>query len=250
MSGNDVLRLALAGAGMTANDLADRIGVDPKTVQRWVSRGRVPHPRHRFASAEVLGQPIDTLWPEAVRRAAWFRPWVEIEREATSLRSFEVSVIPGLLQTEAYARAVLGSGPLAGDDVVQFVTARLERQAATLDRLRPPLTTFVIDEAALRRGDLDIMADQLRHLVEVGKRPGILIHIVPLAAGAHPGQAGSFVIARLGNEEMGYLDDQLQGRVVTDANHIAELQCVWETIRAVALPRDQSAELILEVAQR
>ncbi|MET8525610.1 helix-turn-helix domain-containing protein [Micromonospora sp. NPDC005172] len=69
MSRNDVLKWAIAGAGLTVADLAERCSVDAKTVERWISRGRLPHPRSRMRAAEVLGEDVGVLWPEMIRRA-------------------------------------------------------------------------------------------------------------------------------------------------------------------------------------
>ncbi|WP_423202958.1 DUF5753 domain-containing protein [Micromonospora kangleipakensis] len=234
----------MAEIGETAESLAERVGVDPKTAARWVTPGRVPHPRHRAAVSRALSREVGELWPEVVRRRepAWFRPWAEVEREATSLRSFETSVLPGLLQTEEYAHAVLSSGPLADDEVEGYVAARVARQAAVFDRPRPPLTVFVVDEAALRRGEPKIMHPQLDHLVAMAQRPRVLLHVLPLRAGFHPGQAGPFVIASVDDgDDVAYLDDQAAGRTTKD---VAALWQVWDTLRSVALPRDQSIQLL------
>ncbi|MEU2615912.1 helix-turn-helix transcriptional regulator [Micromonospora sp. NPDC007271] len=241
---NDALRVAMAEAGETAESLADRVGVDPKTAARWVTPGRVPHPRHRAAVSKALGREVGELWPEVVRRRepAWFRPWAEVEQEASALRSFETSVLPGLLQTEEYAHAVLSSGPLADDEVEGYVAARLARQAAVFDRPRPPLAIFVIDEAALRRGEPEIMQPQLDHLVAMAQRPRVLLHVLPLRAGFHPGQAGPFVIATIDDgDDVAYLDDQAAGRTTKD---VAPLWQVWDTLRSIALPRDQTIQLL------
>ncbi|MFF5173087.1 Scr1 family TA system antitoxin-like transcriptional regulator [Micromonospora sp. NPDC000089] len=241
---NDALRIAMAEAGETAESLADQVGVDPKTAARWVTPGRVPHPRHRAAVCATLGREVGDLWPDVVRprEPVWFLPWAEVERRADTLRSFEPSVLPGLLQTEAYAHAVLSSGPLAGDEVEGYVAARLARQADVFERPRPPLTVFVIDEAALRRGDQEIMEPQLDHLVAMARRPRVLLHVLPLRAGFHPGQAGAFVLADTDDgEEVAYIDDQAAGRTTKD---VAPLRQVWDTLRSVALPRDQTIELL------
>ncbi|MEO3817761.1 helix-turn-helix transcriptional regulator [Plantactinospora sp. B24E8] len=242
---NEAVRRAMAELGETAESLAEKLGVDSKTVGRWVSPGRIPQPRHRTAAAEALGRDVEELWPEALRRRdlPWFRPWAEIERDATALRSFQNSVIPGLLQTEAYARAVLSSGPLGGDEVDGHVATRLKRQVNVFDRPRPPLTVFVIDEMALRRGHPEIMHPQLDHLVEMAQRPFVMVHVLPLHAGLHPGQAGAFVLASLdGRPDEAYLDDQAEGRV--SSKHVAGLWRTWDTLRSLALPRDQSIALL------
>ncbi|MEV4662613.1 helix-turn-helix transcriptional regulator [Micromonospora echinofusca] len=239
---NRAVQVAMAKAGQTAESLAAQVGVDPKTAARWVSQGRIPQTRHRARVAEILNKDMEELWPDALKRRepAWFRPWTEIEREAAGLRWFESAVLPGLLQTEDYARAVLTSGPLMAD-ADAHVDARLRRQTAVLDRPRPPLLVFVIDEAALRRGEPEVMQPQLDHLIELARRPNVMVHVLPLRAGLHPGQAGPFIIASTPDGEVGYLDDQAAGRLTND---VAPLWAVWDTVRSVALPRDQTIDLL------
>ncbi|MFK3981104.1 Scr1 family TA system antitoxin-like transcriptional regulator [Micromonospora sp. NPDC050397] len=244
---NETLRVAMTERGLSCEALAEKVGVDPKTVNRWLSPGRIPHGRHRSAAAKILGREILDLWPDAGRRrdVPWFRPWREAEEAAASLRWFEPSVIPGLLQTEAYARAVLASGPIAAEDVERFVKVRLERQRAVFDRPRPPLAVFVVDEAALRRGAPELMHEQLDHLVEMASRPNIFVHVIPFSAGLYPGQAGPFVIGGVeGSRDVSYLDNQLAGQLVTDPKEVAELVRVWDAVRGHALPRDLSIELM------
>ncbi|PZW00146.1 hypothetical protein SAMN05443287_104173 [Micromonospora phaseoli] len=240
---NRAVMMAMTEAGETADSLAGQIGVDPKTAQRWVSQGRVPQPRHRAKVAEILRREITDLWPDVYKRRepAWFRPWAEIEREALGLRWYESSVLPGLLQTEAYAQAVMASGPLMAD-ADMYVDSRLRRQEAVLGRPRPPLTVFVIDEAALHRGDREILEPQFNHLIALAGRPTVMVHVLPLRAGLHPGQAGPFIIATTPDgEEVGYLDDQAAGRVTND---VAALWAVWDSLRSVALPRDQTIDFL------
>jgi hypothetical protein len=242
---NEVLRLAMVENGFTTDSLAEAVGVDPKTAARWIGPAhRIPHPKTRTAGAAALGREVGDLWPEVMRpkELSWFRPWAEVEEVVTSLRSFEVSVIPGLLQTEDYARAVLSSGPLVDEDIDQLVATRMQRQTAVFERPRPPMTVFVVDEVALLRGDPEILRPQLDHLEVMATRPNLFLHVLPLRAGFHPGQAGAFVIACIeGLDDRGYLDDQEAGRVT---NNVAPLWRTWDTLRSVALPRDQSIELI------
>ncbi|PWR08050.1 hypothetical protein DKT68_17155 [Micromonospora acroterricola] len=235
---------AMSASGETADSLAGQIGVDPKTAAKWANPGRIPQTRHRSKVAAILGREEADLWPDLFKRRepAWFRPWTDIEREAVALRWYESAVLPGLLQTEAYARAVLSSGHWAGDDIQGHVETRLRRQAAVFNRPRPPLTVFVIDEAALRRGQPDIMIEQIDHLISLAERPAIMVHVVPLTAGFHPGQAGPFVIASTpAGEDVGYLDDQASGRI---SNDVAPLWAVWDTVRSVALPRNLTIDLM------
>ncbi|MER7168158.1 helix-turn-helix domain-containing protein [Micromonospora sp. NPDC000207] len=240
---NRAVKAAMVEAGETAESLAGQVGVDPKTAARWVSDGRIPQSRHRAKVAELLRRDVTDLWPDVLKRSepVWFRTWADIEREAVGLRCFQATVIPGLLQTEAYARAVLTSGPLAAK-AEALVESRMRRAAAVFDKDEPPLTVFVIDEAALRRGPREVMEEQLDHLVEMAQRPSVMVHVLPLTAGLHPGQAGPFIIATMPDgEDVGYLDDQAAGRVTDET---AALWAVWDTVRSVALPRDQSIDFM------
>ncbi|MGC5017326.1 helix-turn-helix domain-containing protein [Micromonospora sp. DT47] len=251
---NDALRVALSETGHTTESLAERVGVDPKTVGRWLSEGRIPHPRHRASAADVLGRDVADIWPDTSRRRepVWFRPWQEIEREALCLRWFEPTVLPGLLQTEAYARAVLGgAGLIPRGDVERHLAARIARQGV-LKRDDPPQFTAVVDEAVLRRpvGGREAMHEQLRALVAACAEPHVRVHVVPSSVGAYAGLNGPFVIATCPDHRLaGYLDNQVQGQVVSDPEDIAAMMAAWENVRGEALSHWQSVDLITEVAE-
>ncbi|WP_371685827.1 DUF5753 domain-containing protein [Micromonospora sp. MW-13] len=186
------------------------------------------------------------------REPIWFRPWQEIEREAVSLRWYESMVLPGLLQTEAYARAVLGgTGLIALGDVERHLATRLARQDI-LRRDDPPQFTAVVDEAVLRRpvGGPETMRGQLHALVAACGQPHVRVHVVPSRVGAYAGLNGPFVIAASVDHRLaGYLDNQLQGQVVSDPDDIAAILGAWENVRGEALSHWQSVDLITEVAQ-
>jgi transcriptional regulator with XRE-family HTH domain len=119
----------------------------------------------------------------------WFAGWPEKEAHARRLRSFELVVIPGLLQTEEYARAVLSTQIGASEEEISdAVAGRIARQRI-LDRDNPPELWSIIDEGVLRRpvGSPQVMRDQLKHLAEMGRRSRILVQVIPLEAGAHQG---------------------------------------------------------------
>ncbi|WP_405105668.1 helix-turn-helix transcriptional regulator [Micromonospora sp. NBC_01405] len=245
-----VMKHARGKRKLTQDQTGEAVHVSGSLIAMFETGRRIPHPDTARRLDELLetGELIGRMAAEARRDAQprWFRPWAEVEREATSLRCFEPVIIPGLLQTEAYARAALASGLLVPDKVDEHVAFRLERQAL-LDRPEPPLTTFVIDEAALRRGDPTVMKEQLLHLAEVGLRTRVLVHVVPYGAGPYIGQSGAFTLAEAaGGEHLAFLEDQLEGRVVADPKQVSALERAWEAVRAVALPRDQSRDLILK----
>ncbi|GIJ25667.1 hypothetical protein Vqi01_08290 [Micromonospora qiuiae] len=183
----------------------------------------------------------------------WFRDWARIEQEATALRWFEPVYMPGLLQTEGYARAILtGAGLFGADEIEQQVAARIDQQGV-LTRDRPPLLSAVIDEHALRRriGGAEVMREQAQHLVKLGSTlPRVRIQVVPLSAGAYAGLDGPFVIATSpSGEDVVYLDGQRHGQVIDRGDYVRQMVEVWESIRGEALSQQQSLDLMAEVAE-
>jgi hypothetical protein len=120
-----------------------------------------------------------------------------LEAEASSIRNFELAMVPGLLQTEDYARALISGGPMELDatEVERRVEVRTTRQQA-LDRDERPQLWVIVDEAAIRRtvGGPAVMRGQLEALVTAADQARTTIQVVPYSAGAHPGQLGPFVI--------------------------------------------------------
>lgn len=185
---------------------------------------------------------------------SWLREWIEIERKAESFRWFENAVVPGLLQTEQYARAIFASmGVFTADEVAARVAARIERQAV-LGKEKPPQMTAVLDEGLLHRpvGGPDVMREQLSHLVNIAAvMPHVRIQVVPTPVGAYGGLTGPFIVATLpGDENVAFLDNYLRGQLVQDAADVMWIAKVWESIRSEALPHHQSTKLISEAAER
>jgi transcriptional regulator with XRE-family HTH domain len=136
----------------------------------------------------------------------WFQSFLGLEVAATMIRAYEVQFVPGLLQTEEYARAVirLGHGGPRDDEVERRVRLRLGRQQL-LRQPRPPTLWAVVDEAALRRpvGGPAVMRDQLEALVGVGmKLPNVRLQVIPLSAGGHAAAGGSFTILRFVEDDL------------------------------------------------
>jgi Domain of unknown function (DUF5753) len=183
----------------------------------------------------------------------WMREWEAVERQAKVLRSFEPLVVPGLLQTESYARALFRSSGLPNDEEVERrVAARLARQAILAGE-NPPQLIAVMDEYVLRRpiGGPAVMREQLLHLAKtVAEHPRIRLHVVPASVGAYLGVAGAFVLATLPTgEDVAYLDDQLKGQVIDNTEDVLAIRAAWEAIHGEALPPQRSIELIVEVAE-
>lgn len=180
----------------------------------------------------------------------WLRPWLEYEERAAALRLYHPALIPGLLQTEAYARMVLAACPLSVEERERQVGARMGRQTVWD---RDPLVRIhaVVDDIALRRGDPSVMPEQLERLVQLAERPATTIRVVPANPRPHMGWFGPVILADLedGDGPVGYLDAAVGGFVVTDGLRLGQLAAVWESVSAAALPADQSLGLIEEVGK-
>ncbi|MEV6366131.1 helix-turn-helix transcriptional regulator [Micromonospora musae] len=188
---------------------------------------------------------------ERDRQPSWFRPWLEAERNALLLWCYHPTLIPGLLQTENYARVVIRADDMLSDDEVENrVAVRLDRQGI-LSRARPPKLVAVIEETVLRRaGDnfLGLMAQQVGHLIECVERPHIRVHVIPAEVSTHVGLAGPFTLARsMDGGWIGHLENQLGGATVDKDEDVASLVARWESVRSEALPHRQSVELMKEV---
>jgi hypothetical protein len=174
---------------------------------------------------------------------ASFRSFAPHEAEATALYTFEHSVIPGLLQTEAYARAILETHPDVTEDVVsERLTGRLSRQAI-LDRddPPPPVVCALIDQSALNR--------EIGGPAAMSRRPNITVQVIP-NTGAHLGLLGAFTVADLGGSPgIVNLEDIADGRVTEDAATVSMVALRFHTLRGDALSKGASRDLIEGVIQ-
>jgi transcriptional regulator with XRE-family HTH domain len=183
---------------------------------------------------------------------AWFQDWAAKEAGAVALRWFEPLVVPGLLQTEDYARAIIRTRfGLTEDEIEEQVAARLKRQEI-LARDKPPALWLVLDEWALRRpvGGPRVMLEQVNRLIEAARQPNIVIEIIPAGVGAHDGMAGAFIIAGFEDApRVGYQEGALRGQPVEEPRDVAALEVIMDTLRGEALPRAASLALLEEAAK-
>ncbi|KXK61422.1 XRE family transcriptional regulator [Micromonospora rosaria] len=251
------LRIFRTALGLSQDDFGRCIGYSGSHVSSVETGGRPPTREYMkavddtYSTGERFGRMLHEL-SRLDAAPAWLREWIQFEREAITLRWFELSYLPGLLQTERYARATLAGGRFTPDEVDRIVAARLDRQAI-LDREKPPQLIVVVDEAVLRRPVLDqpgLMAEQLDHLVSRIAQEHIQVHVVPTDAGMYLGLAGQFIIAELSDgTRIAHADNQLTAQIVDSPTDVARLARTWEIVRNEALSRRQSAELIKEVAK-
>ncbi|MFF1480345.1 Scr1 family TA system antitoxin-like transcriptional regulator [Streptomyces sp. NPDC058301] len=182
---------------------------------------------------------------------SWFQQYAEMEARAAYISTFQAQLVYGLLQTEDYARAVLGvrdEGDLDGR-----VEARMERQRI-LDRETPPLIWVVLTEAVLRQeiGGRKVMREQLQHLLDLNeKREWVKTQILPFAAGAHAGLAGSeFTVLRFDDDpDLLYTEDFVSGHMTANSQALREGSLRYDHLQAAALSVEDSAALITRVME-
>jgi hypothetical protein len=206
----------------------------------------------------------------AARERAWWSSYRDVapsgllqligyESAASITRNFEPLVVPGLLQTEEYARAVIRAtavGPLAplAERVEALVEIRMRRQEL-LDRADPPLLFFILDEAAVRRqtGGKAVMRRQVRRLVEVEAMPNVTVEIVPFSAGAHPGLNGPFVVLEFpdpADDDVLYVENARGDLVSRDTpDDVLAAREAFERLRELSLGSDGSATYLGKLAE-
>lgn len=183
----------------------------------------------------------------------WFREWPKVEENAHTIRTWQPLVVPGLLQTAAYARAILSAEPGVTEDwIEEAVATRLQRQAV-FDRDKPPMYWALLDECVLIRpvGGAEVMREQLEHLLKMMATPFVSIQIVPLGVGATPGLLGGFSLAKGdGMPDHIYLDNAAQGSVSDREETVQAVNLRYDAIHKWAHPIHVSERLVREVAAR
>ncbi|MER6756674.1 helix-turn-helix transcriptional regulator [Micromonospora echinofusca] len=189
----------------------------------------------------------------------WFELYVGLESAASRLRGYDESLIPGLLQTEAYARGVFQNRTdMSEDELEQLISIRLQRQDLLRRRLpKAPQLSSVLAEALLIKqvGNRAVMADQLRHLNDLADLPNISIRILPLSVGAHYGAlGGTFMMLdfpltnRVVPEPSVVYSESLTGALYLDRpDEIAAYENVWASLMSLALDEQQSKQLINKI---
>lgn len=246
----DQLVCAREERGLNRQDFAAKAFVSLSTVHKVEACQRVPSLDFVQACDRFFGtNRFERMLPTVIRYAypPWFRPYVELEQEATRIRSFAVQLVPGLLQTEDYARVVFANERMPRHKVDNNVELRLERQRV-LDRDRPPKLWVILDELVLRRrvGTPGVMCDQLRRLLDLGDRYNVVVQVIPISAGTHPGSAGAFSILRLDGDDRSlvYADAFHQGQILTDKAAVEAADDAYDFLMTRGLADVPSADLI------
>jgi transcriptional regulator with XRE-family HTH domain len=253
------LKAQREAAGLTQEELAKLMGYSPSVIAKLETCRTAPSHQHADRADAALRTPgtFKRLRQGMINGTyeAWVRALLELEERATVLRWWESLVVPGLLQTEAYARAMIRAGRPGDSDaeIEQLVTARIARQGIwEREKPPPPMLFAVLGEAVLRQrvGDAEIMREQLGRLLEAADNPRITVQVMPFAGGAHPGLLGPFVVASFDNgPDAAYLDNALDGQITERRAQVGRVSLLYDTLRTEALSPGASRELIMKVMQ-
>lgn len=242
-----------AAAGHTQIQLAAIALVSPSKLAS-IEQGRRPLP---LTLAQELDVILDTkgvlevavkYTPDVDVYPTWATEYMDHERDAIVLCSYENQVLPGLLQTEAYARAVFRSRvPALSEEEIEIqVTGRIDRQSA-LRRKVPLEASFVFSEAVLRDqlGGPEVYREQVRHLRECSDLPGVTIQILPLSQLSHPALDGPFVLFETPHHDhLAYAETQRGSLVIYDLDEVSILAQRYAMLRTQALNPEETQGLL------
>ncbi len=265
------LRKLRESKGMTARHAAESLMISQPKLSLLENGHRAVKPRDVRDLCALYGvedqQFVDSLIHmarESGQQGWWntfgdvpYGAYIGLEAAATSLRSYDPLVIPGLLQTPAYARAVIaGTIPRAtAEQIDTHLRVRLRRQDRLTGPSRPLRLRVVLDESALWRavGGTDVMRAQLEHLAVMSARPHVTLRVLPHGAGAHPGVSGQFSLLEFaGGTDPGvvYLERFTGDVYLEKPSEVAEYDTAYGLIRDRAAEPDATGRFLTEAAER
>ncbi|MFC8074060.1 Scr1 family TA system antitoxin-like transcriptional regulator [Streptomyces sp. NPDC057307] len=247
------VRLERERLGMSRSELGKEAHCGYSLVAKIEAGDRVP----ALSFAETCDRVFpysngrfERLWPLALRWAfpPWFRRYVELEWTATKLQMFHPLLLPGIVQTEEYARAVLQAGrPTNLDDLV---TARMERQRI-LERERPTRLWLVLNEGVLRNtvGDAAVMSKQLRRLHELAQCPPHVVQIVPTQGNNHLAASPFGLLSFKEGSDIVHVDGFPRGYLLADIDDVTLANDAYDLLKSMAAPPDESADMIDSISK-
>ncbi|MBM7775693.1 transcriptional regulator with XRE-family HTH domain [Actinokineospora baliensis] len=262
------LRRFREAAELTIDEVAEKLECSASKISR-IETGHVSvTPRDVRDLAELYGivdEQRDALVQVAreARQKGWWHAYNEVftgafvglEADSSSLRAYQALIVPGLLQTPAYTRAVLHAiRPDAQQAEIDMrVEARLTRQRLLTDP-HPPEYWAVVDEAVLRRltGGPEVMREQLLKLVEVARLPNVTLQVVPFSAGAHAGMEAPFLILGFPDQvdpDVVYVESTANGVYLESPADVHKYSLLFDHLRAAALRPDDSVALVQRVTE-
>ncbi|GAA3735538.1 helix-turn-helix transcriptional regulator [Plantactinospora mayteni] len=267
------IRALRHGAALTREDVAERTHMNPATLWRLETARARPQRRTLLGLLDLYGVTDPERRAELVDLAkdagqlGWlqayedqlpdeYSTYISFESEAQSVRNYESLFVPGLLQTEAYARAVTSGLLPDGTDqeVERRVEARLKRQDS-ITRAEPLKVWAILDESVVHRkvGGGDVMRDQLQHLAKLTKLPNITVQVLPYEVGAHPGMYGAFAIMAFpdpADSDLVYIENRVNALFLERDTDITSYTDLFEHLRAAALSPAASVRLIIRAAEQ
>jgi transcriptional regulator with XRE-family HTH domain len=261
------LRQLRAAAGLTREEVSEQTSINSATLYRIETARVRPQRRTLVALLDKYGVTDEDQRSEMIalsRQATqlgWlqqyeselpeqYTTYISFEAEARSIRDYESQFMPGLLQTEDYARALIqGTLPLLpADEVQRRVEARLQRQAA-LTKKTPLKLWAIMDEAVLTRmvGGPPVMVEQLNGLIDAGRQPHITLQVIPFDIGAHPGMTGPFVMMDFPDKadpELVYTESMGGDLFLERDTDIRRYTTMFEHLRALAMSPSDSERAI------
>ncbi|MBB1256332.1 helix-turn-helix domain-containing protein [Streptomyces alkaliterrae] len=256
--------------GMTAEEVAERLLVSQSKISRLENGRRSISQRdvRDLCGVYEVSDPrvVDSLMQMAKesRQQGWWHAfgdipysvYIGLETDAASLRIYEPQIVPGLLQTQDYAEAVIaGALPEASpEEWEKRVRVRMRRQQRISSPEKPLRLWAVLDEAALRRvvGGRQTMIAQLEHLVELSQLPHVTVQVMPFELGAHPGVNGQYAVLEFpdtADSTVVYLEGVTSDLYLEKAGDVQSYTVMYEHLRAQALNPDQSRDFIVKVAK-
>ncbi|MFB9839580.1 helix-turn-helix domain-containing protein [Actinoallomurus acaciae] len=248
-------------AGMTQDYLAGLVNYSNGWLGSVETGQLCPQKQAVVELEKVLGLPekvlldiFDLIRYEEPHPVISFDRYTDAESRAAVIRQYHALVLPGLLQTPDYARALIAAGrPSARPETVEsLLAARLERQEI-LARDDPPTLWLVIDETALLRpiGGPEVHRAQLDALVEAAQRPGITVQVIPLGTGAHAGLTSAFTILSFTDEpDVAYTEDHQRGHLQERPELVHGWFAVYQALHLVTETAAASLELIRRTRER
>jgi transcriptional regulator with XRE-family HTH domain len=266
------LRLLREAARLTGEDVATALGWSDSKVSR-IETGRISVHHGDVADMLDLYNVTDSATRDALitlarqaRKQGWWHPYSDIlqrhyatyiglETAAASLRAFEPLTVPGLLQTETYARVVIRTNTreLGDAEVERLIEVRLRRQNVVFDSDDPMRMLVVLDEAALHReiGGPAVMYEQIQRLIEAAAHPRVRLQVLPFAQGSHVGMAGTFGIFEFPDEhdpDIGFVETVAGSLFLERHAEVAAARDSFDELSAQALSREDTAHLLTEIS--
>ena len=253
-----MLKVLREKAGLTQKEFGALVAYGPDLISALERGVRIPRPEFLEKADELLGAGglLRATIPDVKRAATrartrhpeWYRSYAQLEAEAVSLHYYANQGVPGLLQTEHYARAVFTQRhpPLDEVTIEKRVADRLSRQQI-FEQWPTPEFSFVMEEVVIQRpiGGAAVHEEQLRRLLRIGQMRTVQLQVMPTSREEHPSLGGSFtLLTPKGREQVVYMESQGYPRLITDREEVRILAGRYGIIRAQALTPRESLALI------